>query len=99
MPPPAAPRVDAPLEPVTAGRSTWADLTERALESEDDDAALEPGAGGAKEEDEDMSEEELMEKLEKAEDDAGALAWARRLQRSRKLGVLGGVHKDKSRRK
>ena len=99
VPPPAAPRVDAPLEPDSAVRGSWADLSERAPESEDGDAALGPGAGGAGQGDKDMSEEELMDELEKAEDDVGALAVARRLQRSRRLGVLGGVCKDRSRRK
>ena len=44
--------------------------------------------------DEDMSEEVLMDELDGADDDDKALAVARRLQRTRKLGL-----KTKSRKK
>eukprot|EP00959_Pyramimonas_sp_CCMP1952_P185189 3872431-Pyramimonas_sp.AAC.1 len=55
-------------------------------------------AFGEKEEDdeyddEEMSEEELLEELADADDDAGALAVARRLQRSRKLGACGSARR------
>ena len=60
-----------------------------------------PSAGADRDEeaDEVVSEEGLMGEFDGADDDAGALAVARRLQRPRRLGLLGGVCKEKGRRR